>query len=149
MADKKKIACGTGNTTSESENNFTSIIDQAKEKIKSCKANNLKDRKAKVIFKPVIAMLSEFCSQQEEFARAVLDADVEKIIDKVGKGLGNAVSDFEVYQQIVSEIFDGAVVKFKMAILMSKYDEESALDPPQAPMVTEQLDLSLDGLMDW
>lgn len=67
---------------------------------------NLKDRKSKAILEPVKKMLCEFSEQNEEFARAVTAAEnLENLIDEVGKKLPAAVSDLDVYQQIVGKIF--------------------------------------------
>lgn len=67
---------------------------------------NLKDHKSKAILEPVKKMLCEFSEQNEEFARAVTAAEnLENLIDEVGKKLPAAVSDLDVYQQIVGKIF--------------------------------------------
>lgn len=120
---------------------------EAAEKIKSCSGKSLKDRKAKVIFEPVKKMLSEFTEQNEEFARAVFAIkDLEKLIDEVGKALPEAISDFEVYQEIVEKIFPGAKITFSMQIHMSEYELE---EPDVAEQKTDPVTLDLGNLIDW
>lgn len=125
------------------------ILKEACDKMDAC-TKHFKDKYADAIAEPVKETLKEFCRQQEEFARAVIDGDVEQCILSVSKKISGkrAVSDLEVYQAAVEYFFPGAKVEFKMLIHMSEYDIESAPDP-----VSEQpkksLDLSLDSLIDW
>lgn len=92
-------------------------------------------------------MLCEFSEQNEEFARAVTAAEnLENLIDEVGKKLPNAVSDLDVYQQIVEKIFPGAKVTFAMQIHMSEYELE---EPDVAEQKTDPVTLDLGNLIDW
>jgi hypothetical protein len=145
MNSNKKSACGTATATSTMNNKTDLIIYSVAEKIKSCSGKSLKDRKAKVIFEPVKKMLSEFTEQNEEFARAVFAIkDLEKLIDEVGKALPEAISDFEVYQEIVEKIFPGAKITFSMQIHMSEYELEQPEKQEMQPVT-----LSLNNLIDW
>lgn len=92
-------------------------------------------------------MLCEFSAQNEEFARAVMAAkNLESLIDEVGKKLPAAVSDLDVYQQIVGKIFPGAKVTFTMQIHMSEYELEG---PNVAEQKTDPVTLDLGNLIDW
>lgn len=143
----KKSACDTANATSTKNNKPNSIISSATEKIKLCNKKNLKDPRSKTILEPVKKMLCEFSEQNEEFARAVTAVEsLEKLIDEVGKKLPNAVSDLDVYQQIVEKIFPGAKVTFTMQIHMSEYElKESDF----AEQKTDPVTLDLGNLIDW
>ena len=69
---KEQSAVGVGAPATESrENSTTEIITRAIEKINTC--GKFKDRYASVIAEPVKRALQEFCRQEEEFARAVID----------------------------------------------------------------------------
>lgn len=141
----KKSACDTANATSTKNNKPNSIISSATKKIKLCNGKNLKDRKSKAILESVKKMLCEFSEQNEEFARAVTAVEsLEKLIDEVGKKLPNAVSDLDVYQQIVEKIFPGAKVTFAMQIHMSEYEFEQLTEQEKAPVT-----LDLGNLIDW
>lgn len=143
----KKSACDTANATSTKNNKPNSIISSATEKIKLCNKKNLKDHKSKAILEPVKKMLCEFSEQNEEFARAVTAAEkLESLIDEVGKKLPAAVSDLDVYQQIVGKIFPGAKVTFTMQIHMSEYELE---EPNVAEQKTDPVTLDLGNLIDW
>lgn len=143
----KKSACDTVNATSTKNNKPDSIISSATEKIKLCNKKNLKDHKSKAILEPVKKMLCKFSEQNEEFARAVTAAkNLENLIDEVGKKLPAAVSDLDVYQQIVGKIFPGAKVTFTMQIHMSEYELE---EPDVAEQKTDPVTLDLGNLIDW
>ena len=110
-------------------------------------ATSTKNNKSKAILDPVKKMLCEFSAQNEEFARAVTAAkNLENLIDEVGKKLPAAVSDLDVYQQIVGKIFPGAKVTFTMQIHMSEYELE---EPNVAEQKTDPVTLDLGNLIDW
>ena len=147
----KKSACDTAIATSTKQNTSLLIISSVKEKINSLNAKKFKNPKSKAILEPVKKMLVEFSEQQEEFARAVSDvSNLEQQINDVGRALPNAVSDLDVYQQVVEKIFPGAKVTFSMQIHMSEYEleqqptEESEASAPSAPVT-----LDLGTLIDW
>lgn len=126
---------------------LTQLYPLQQKKIKLCNEKNLKDRKSKAILEPVKKMLCEFSEQNEEFARAVTAAEnLENLIDEVGKKLPAAVSDLDVYQQIVGKIFPGAKVTFAMQIHMSEYELE---EPDVAEQKTDPVTLDLGNLIDW
>ena len=132
----------SGAETKRFMKNSNSILEQAKQKIKSFEAKKL-GQKAKVIAEPTANALIAFCEQSEEFARAVIDGDdFNNCLITISKDFGNAVSDFEVYSKAVQFYFPGAVIKFEMKILMSEYELESTPNK-------ENLSLSLDSLLDW
>lgn len=148
---KIKSACDTATATSTKENTSTLIISSAKEKINSLNAKNFKSPKSKAILEPVKKMLAEFSEQQEEFARAVSDvSNLEQLINDVGKALPNAVSDLDVYQQVVEKIFPGAKVTFSMQIHMSEYElEQQPTKGSEAPTPSAPVTLDLGSLIDW
>lgn len=135
-------SCSFGSGNKRFMKNSISILEQAKQKIKSFEAKKL-GQKAKVIAEPTANALIAFCEQSEEFARAVIDGDdFINCLITISKDFGNAVSDFEVYSKAVQFYFPGAVIKFEMKILMSEYELESTSNK-------ENLSLSLDSLLDW
>lgn len=146
---KEKSAVGAATPATEKDINISSenIISSAVEKVKT--KINSKDRYAKVIVEPVSEALQDFCRQEEEFARAVLDGgSIEDCISAIVKKISGkqAVSDLEVYQVAAEYYFPGAVVEFRMQIHMSKYElQEPASDLEQQ----QSIDLSLDSLLDW
>ena len=137
---KEKSAVGIGVPATEIEKNYTEIINQAIEKInpKSIKnANNY----IKVVAKPVAQALHGFCRQSEEFARAITETDrtFQECLETIIKGIGQAISDIDVYQRAVEFYFPGAKIEFKMTIRMSEYEKPAK----------KSIDLSLDSLLDW
>lgn len=147
----KKSACDTATATSTNKNITNSIISSAIEKINSLTSKKFNNPKYKAILEPVKKMLTEFSEQQEEFARAVADVkDLEKLIDDVGRALPNAVSDLDVYQQVVEKIFPGAKVTFSMQIHMSEYElEEQPTEEIETPTAPALVTFDLGSLMDW
>lgn len=155
MPENKKSAGGVAAPSAENKKNIsTSIIDQAKEKIKTSSKVIKLDKKAEVIKEATIKALHQFCEQSEEFSRAVIDCDkpFEVCLNEIIKGTGNAISDLDVFNKAVQFYFPGAVVEFRMLIRMSEYE----LDEPEQPLTPrtdklpkDNLTLSLDSLLDW
>lgn len=167
MEDKKITAVGETEAAEKNMNiSSDNIIARAIEKINTC--GKFKDRYASVIAEPVKRALQEFCRQEEEFARAVIDGgSAEDCINNVAKDISKkqAVSDPEVFHTAAKYYFPGAVIEYKMIIHMSEYELEKAeqtevkaeqteakaeqTEQSSARMRQTALDLSLDSLLDW
>lgn len=158
MSNKKKSADSTAIPSAE-ENKIISmpIIDQACKKIKTSAKAKL-NSKAKAVESATAAALKLFCKQSEEFARAIVESDktFEDCLNKIVKGVGSSISDFDVYSKAVEFYFPGAKVEFRMLIHMSEYEmDESNEDLQPAAAVqsnskpSESISLSLDSLLDW
>lgn len=144
---KEKSAVGSGVPATESEKVSTEIINHAIEKInpKSIKKSN---RYMEVVAEPVAKTLHGFCRQSEEFARAITETDrtFQECLETIIKGIGQAISDIDVYQRAVEFYFPGAKIEFKMTIRMSEYETEES-EPVHKPK--KKIDLSLGSLIDW
>ena len=152
-AEKEKSAVGVGAPATEKEINSENIITQAVEKINSCnpKISGRNSRYASAIAEPVKKALAQFCTQQEEFSRAVLDGGTtEDCINAVVKRITGktSVSDLDVYQAAAEFFFPGAKIEFRMLLHMSEYEllEDKTPEPEQPK---RSIDLSLDSLLDW
>lgn len=104
------------------------------------------DRYGKVVGKPVLDTLKDFCRQNEEFAQAVLQSDktIQQCVEHTVKGVKQSISDIEVYRKAVEFYFPGAAVRFNMTIDLG--DEGFSNAEPQK---TGSIDLSLDSLLDF
>ena len=142
MSDIKKSAGGTAIPSADKENISSSIIRQAQEKIKISDEKKL-GRYEKAVNSAVADALREFCGQSEEFARAVVESDktYQDCLTAICKGLGQSISDFDLYTKAVQFWFPGAIVEYKMTIRMSEYELE---EKPKT-----DISLSLDSLLDW
>lgn len=146
MNESKKISpIGTAIPTRESEKVSTEIINQAIEKInpKSIKKSN---RYMEVVAEPVAKALHGFCRQSEEFARAITETDrtFQECLETIVKGIGQAISDIDVYQRAVEYYFPGAKIEFTMTIRISEYEMPEPIHKPK-----KKIDLSLGSLIDW
>lgn len=94
-------------------------IEQALEKLRKAKCPA--GRCEGVVFKPVVRALEDFCRQDEEFARAVIQ--------------GGSVEDC-----IKATFFPGCVVTMKLTIAMSEHDVAA----PEAPVPQEHKAVVLD-----
>lgn len=141
MSNNKKSAGGTAIPSAEKENISSFIIRQAQEKIKISDEKKL-GRYEKAVNSAVADALREFCGQSEEFARAVVENDktYQDCLTAICKGLGQSISDFDLYTKAVQFWFPGAIVEYKMTIRMSEYE----LEEPKT-----DISLSLDSLLDW
>ena len=146
MSDIKKSANGTAIPSAEKENISFFIIRQAQEKIKISDEKKL-GRYEKAVNSAVANALREFCGQSEEFARAIVESDktYDDCLTAICKGIGQSISDFDLYTRAVQFWFPGAIVEYKMTIRMSEYEvEEEQHEEPKT-----DISLSLDSLLDW
>lgn len=150
MSYNKKSAGGTAIPSAEKnkKNISISIIEQAKEKIKTSGANL--NQKARAIEIATAKTLKQFCDQSEEFSRAIVESDktFDGCLREIVKGVGSSISDFDLYTKAVQFYFPGAVVEFKMLIHMSEYElDKQEQTAPEKPK--DNISLSLDSLLDW
>ena len=148
MNENKKIsAVGTVIPSTDTENNSTEIINHAIEKINPKSVKNA-NRYMAAVAEPVAKALHGFCRQSEEFARAITETDrtFQECLETIIKGIGQAISDVDIYQRAVGYYFPGAKIEFKMTIRMSEYETE---EPEPVHKPKKKIDLSLDRLIDW
>ena len=143
--NKEKSAVGTVIPSAESKNNTTEIINHAIEKINPKSVKNANCYMAAVA-EPVAKALHGFCRQSEEFARAITETDrtFQECLETITKGIGQSISDVDIYQRAVGYYFPGAKIEFKMTIRMSEYEMPEPVHQPK-----KKIDLSLGSLIDW
>ena len=112
------------------------------------------DRYGKVIGKPVLDALCNFCNQNNEFSQAVVQNQktIGDCIKEVSKGIGSAISDLDVYKRAVAFYFKGATVH--MVLTVDLGDEGFSNTPKEEPPITvstnkNKVELSLDSLIDF
>lgn len=111
-----------------------------------------KGRHAQAIAKPTADALMEFCRQEPEFEQAIVQSgkSFDDCLTAITKGIGQSISDLEVYSRAVKFYFPVAAVRFRMEIDLC--GNNGAVDPPitmtkqEAP---EPMQLSLDSLLDF
>lgn len=96
--------------------------------------------------------LMEFCEQEPEFEQAIEQSgvDFQCCLDKVIKGVGESISDLEVYTKAAKFYFSTATVHFRMTIDLS--GENGHTEPPITMTQSKpksSLSLSLDELLDF
>lgn len=120
-------------------------ITKIKEELKQAKKLSTK---ASAIKKAVADALICFCKQDDEFSQAIIDSDktLSDCLNHIANGIGNSISDLEVYNKAVKFYFSGATVKFHMTIDLcgevNETAETSAQDKPKANII----DLNFDDL---
>lgn len=117
-------------------------IEKIKQELKSTKKLN---NKANAIKKAVADALICFCKQDEEFSQAIIDSDktLSDCLNHIANGIGNSISDLEVYNKAVKFYFSGATVKFHMTIdLCGEVNKTTTQDKPKANII----DLNFDDL---
>lgn len=149
MTENKKTANGTAIPSADTKLiNLDSIIRQAQDKIKPSNEKKL-GRYEKAVNSAVANALKDFCEQSEEFARAIVETDksYDDCLLTICKGLGQSVSDFDLYTKAVQFWFPSAVIEYKMKIRMSEYEAEEETEKPEPK--PQDISLSLDSLLDW
>lgn len=96
-------------------------IEQLQEQHKKAKYDN----KTKVMAKPTLDALINFCEQSEGFAEAVHDSNhtFSECMIAVAKGVGNAISDFEAYSKAVKFYMPTAKIDVVMTISTSEQNK--------------------------
>ena len=102
----------------------------------------------KVVGKPVLKTLKEFCNQNEEFALAVLQTDktIQQCVEYTVKDVNRSISDIEVYTKAVEFYFPGATIRFSMTIDLGDGGFSNSEMPQEQP---DNINLSLDSLLDF
>ncbi len=152
---KKERAAGEGTPTAAQSNNFNSSITEGTGNVKGNAINKLfkedkaakYDRYGSVMHTAVRDALCEFCRQNEEFSRAIIQTDktLEGCLSHVAKGVKGGISDFDAFSRAVDFYFPGAKISFKMLIDVG----DGVLAGEQPAPAPEPMELSLDSLMDW
>ncbi len=91
--------------------------DEALKKLREGAKNGHYDRHAQAMKDSVRATLENFCSQDEEFAQAVVQGgSFEDCMKAVAKGVGQSISDLDAYRKAVQFFFPGAEIRMQMTI---------------------------------
>lgn len=108
-----------------------------------------KDKHAQVIAKPTADALMEFCRQEPEFEQAIMQSGktFADCLHSICKGIGQSISDLEIYTRAVKFYFPVAAVRFHMTIDLC--GDNGAIDPPITQHKNEPMQLSLDSLLDF
>lgn len=96
--------------------------------------------------------LMQFCEQEPEFEQAIEQSgvDFQCCLDKVIKGVGESISDLEVYTKAAKFYFSTATVHFRMTIDLS--GDNGHIEPPITMTQSKpksSLGLSLDELLNF
>ena len=90
--------------------------DQALKKLREG-AKNVRGNKESAMKDAVRATLETFCTQDEEFAQAVVQGgDFPASMAAVARGVGSSISDLEAYKKAVQFYFPGAEIRMQMTI---------------------------------
>lgn len=82
---------------------------------------DITDRKEKVMAGPVAEVLKDFCRQNNQFAKAVVEGgSFHACMTEVAKGVGNYISDLDAYRKAALFYFPGASVEMTMTITTSQ-----------------------------
>lgn len=108
-----------------------------------------KNKYAQAIAKPTADALMEFCRQEPEFEQAIEQSgkSFEDCLTEITKGIGQSISDLEIYTRAVKFYFPVAAVRFHMTIDLC--GDNGAVDPPITQHKSEPMNLSLDSLLDF
>lgn len=111
-----------------------------------------KDKYARAIAKPTADALMEFCRQEPEFEQAIVQSgkSFDDCLAAITKGIGQSISDLEIYTRAVKFYFPVAAVRFHMTIDLC--GDNGAVDPPITMTKQdkpEPMQLSLDSLLDF
>lgn len=114
-------------------------IEQLNEQHKKAKYG----QKAKVMAKPTLDALINFCEQSEDFAEAVHDCNktFQDCMANVEKGTGNALSDIDAYQKAVKFYMPSAKINVVMTIVTSDTQSQKTKSTADKTINLNLLDL--------
>lgn len=94
------------------------FTNRAIEKLVKEKNTKPKGRHAVAVFDAVAAALTDFVAQDDEFAQAVVQTDktLADCCEEIMQGVGNSISDINVYKKAVAFYFPGAGVEMQLTI---------------------------------
>lgn len=96
---------------------MSEIYEQAVAKLKKEKSECGGDKHVGAMKNAVCDALLEFCCQDDEFSKAVVQGGTFKdCMEAVAKNVGSSISDIEAYRRAVAFYFPGAGVHFEMRI---------------------------------
>lgn len=97
----------------------------------------------------VASALQEFCDKEPEFEQAIEQSgkSFDDCLTAITKGIGQSISDLEIYTRAVKFYFPVAAVRFHMTIDLC--GDNGAADPPITQHKSEPMQLSLDSLLDF
>lgn len=118
------------------------------------------DAKATAVKNHVADVLKSFCRQEEEFAQAIIQSEttLQECCKEIMKGVGNSISDLEVYSKAVKCYFSTATVNFSMSVNLSGDNgaepkpitvTHTQSEPTSEPKKKQALTMSLDDLLDF
>lgn len=111
---------------------------QAVKKLETEKGSGHYDRYAGAMKDAVFEALAGFCSQDAEFAQAVVQGGTfADCMKAVAKNCGSAISDLEVFRRAVRFYFPGADVKFHMTVNLCADVEAEAAQQTSAPKIID------------
>lgn len=113
---------------------------QAHEKLKK-ERKAVSGQKETAMADAVLDAIKEFCTQEPEFAQAVVQSgSFADCMKNVAAGVGSSISDLEAYKKAVQFYFPGAVVNMQLTIDLVGADA----DADELSGVSEQL-VALDA----
>ena len=103
----------------------------------------VKDRKASAIYSSVVETLKNFCSQNVEFAEAILQTDrtVGDCCEAIVKNVGNSISDIEVYRRAAEFYFPGSKVEFQMCLYMCEAEKNQPQPEQKSAVILNLFDM--------
>lgn len=100
-------------------------------------------QKEKAVASAVLAAMSDFCRQSDDFAEAVIDTGkcMRECLEEIMRGCGNCISDLEVYRRAVAFWMPGYTVQMQMLLVRDGDIPERAEKPKAKRLVMTLEDL--------
>ena len=100
------------------EKKTSAIAEAALSKLKEGKSA-VSGTKEKAVCGAVIDALSGFCRQSDEFAEAIVDTGkcLRECLEEIMRGVGNSISDIEVYRRAAAFWMPGYTVQMQMLLI--------------------------------
>lgn len=119
------------------------FVEPAKAFLNSCRNVKITGKVQGAVKNEVINKLLDFCEQDAEFAQAVAQKkDFQGCLNAVAQGVGQYLSDIDVYMRAVQFYFSGATIQCTMTICL----EGETQDKPDK-LKKRRIDLSIADIL--
>lgn len=119
------------------------FVEPAKSFLIACRNEKVTGKVQGAVKNEVINKLLDFCEQDAEFAQAVAQKkDFQGCLNAVAKGVGQYLSDIDVYMRAVQFYFPGATIQVSMTICLAG-EQQVKQDKPKK----RRIDLSIADIL--
>lgn len=109
----------------------------------------VKGQKERAVMEATVDALCDFCRQSDDFAEAVTETGkcLRECLEEVMKGVGQSISDIEVYRRAVAFWMPGYTAQMQLILVKDDIPGRSAEAEPTPAPKPKRMVLTLEDLL--